>query len=343
MAGHRESYAARDHSPASSSSSPSSSPSSSSSTLSVKTSGKCPQTYFLLCALTVAQVGLLSLFFIWTVQTCYTRYQRVIIVYPIDSNPRLRSMSNDSHRDDISHHHHHHHLHGNKSNITTNLLGDIQHEGTPVFGNDSGQISNFLDSKRNVSIVGTTRFEVLALTIKWLESLKILNLDYDVTLIVEDQPAYRILSKRKNSARKLYKTRLKARRERQNGTRVMSLTLSDCDVVLDILGSGRDVLNTATDYVWLKDPIPLIWQKYNQCDIWIKSGENQTQVFMFLKSSPKMISCVKALKTKMARKSKAPRSLVSDDTLVHALRTGLHRFLDTSDLRICHLGEAYFP
>lgn len=335
MAGHRESYAVCDHSPASSSSSSSSPSSSSSSTLSVKTSGKCPQTHFLLCALTVAQVGLLSLFFIWTVKTCYTRYERVFIVFPIDSNPRPLSMSNVSHRDDISHHHHHH-LHGNKSNITTHFLGDIQHEGTPVFSNDSGKISNFPDSKRNVSIVGTTRFELLALTLKWLESLTRLNLDYDVTLIVEDQSAYRILSKRKNGARKFYKTRLKAKLE-QNGTRLMGLSLSDCDVILDILGSGRDVLNTATDSVWLTDPMPLIWQKYNQCDMWIQSGENQTQGFMFLKSSPKIISCVKALKTKMARKSKAPRSWVSDD------RTGLHRFLGISDLRICQLGEAYFP
>lgn len=40
---------------------------------SAKSSGKCPHSYFLMCALTAGQVAVLLLFLLWTIKACFIR------------------------------------------------------------------------------------------------------------------------------------------------------------------------------------------------------------------------------------------------------------------------------
>ncbi|XP_041474105.1 uncharacterized protein LOC121422931 [Lytechinus variegatus] len=309
---------------------PSTSSSTSSSSSSARSSGKCPLTHFLLCSLTVAQVGLLSLFLVWTIKTCYSRYQRVIILYPVESNPHLHSNIITSKKAIV-------HLHGNQSNNTSHLINDIHDERT-AFTNKSIHRDLSIHN-RDFTIVGTTHSRVLALTLKWLESLMRLNKSYDVTLLVEDQRAYKNLSQIINRSKNLEKTRLVARRRLKEPQVKNSSLLSDSDVILKILTSGKDVLYTSTDSNWLKDPMPGIWESCYQCHVCIQRGKSELQGFIFLKSSPNVISGIKALETKVARrKAKSLRSsTASADIYLQTLKTGFHRFSTSLGLNICYL------
>lgn len=304
---------------------------------SAKSSGKCPHSYFLMCALTAGQVAVLLLFLLWTIKACFIRYHRVYIVTTVDSSafdPRNQSIRNALHHSNITEHHHD--LHGNRSNIAVHLGNGTQLEHAEwnvAMNNKSAPKSNM---KRKIRIVCTTNSESLSFTLNWLESMKRLNLNIDVTFIVEDESAYKILSRKKKNSKKFDRTRLIAGK-RSKGARIAGLSSSDSDVILGVLESGTDVVHIAADTVWLKDPLPHLWQRYDKCDLWITFGAIKTQSLSlaYMKASPNVIAYVKALQEQMKSST--------DTVLTHfkALKLGIAVL--RYNVRLCYLGDDHFP
>nr|XP_054763493.1 uncharacterized protein LOC129270111 [Lytechinus pictus] len=299
------------------------------------TSGRCNHSKFLLCALTMGQIVVLMLFSVWTIKACYIRSHRIYVVTTVDSSPlshKNQLFKNASHLTNMDDRHH---LHGNHSNVTDQLVRDTRFAPFQrnVMNNGSARKS---DTDRNIRIIGTTNIKLLNFTLNWFESLSRIHIKYDVTFIAEDQRTYETLTMMKQNSKKFERTSFVAGR-RSQGARIAGLSSSDCDVLLDYLEAGVDVVHIAPDTVWLKDPIPLLWQKYDKCDLWITFGAIRTQSLSlaYMKANPNVIAYVKALKEQMINL----QSEVLTTTM--ALKLGFIAF--KCNVGLCYLGENHFP
>ena len=154
-------------------------------------------------------------------------------------------------------------------------------------------------------ILATTNKDFIKLTDNWLKSISHLGLSHNITLIAEDKKSY------------LYYKR--PRRRNKNNVFVVDAKtyemnddmFADVDnyqflirrrvfYIREALLSGLDVLLVDVDTVWLQDPLQMIWNTYDQYDLWVAQGKSfevsekqfVSPNFLYMKAVPSVLSLV---------------------------------------------------
>ena len=176
----------------------------------------------------------------------------------------------------------------------------------------------------------------------WLLSLRQRGLKYNITLICEDDKAFKYYVKKQNRHFKVLNThdyKMLGKLQRQRGS-YQQLIKRRTLYVRNLLFAGTDVLLADIDAVWLKDPLEIIRQGYNVYDIWVAEGykpDVPCPCFLYMKSVPSVMKLAGQWMHRLSDNHVHPRRFESDQfALQHVMKR-------RPDLRKCSLDRVRFP
>ena len=187
------------------------------------------------------------------------------------------------------------------------------------------------------------------MTENWLEGTRRLGLRYNITLVCEDNIAYKYFKPRAHSELKILNTQnYSMSGVLRNASNFQDLILKRIVYLKDLVSSGRDVLLADIDAVWLRDPLTHIMDVYDEYDIWVARGkfpEVPCPCFMYLKANPTVIELTKAWISRIhydktrTKKDRGGKHVTDQWALQPLLEQGEEK----GTLSVKRLEKVYFP